>query len=337
MNKSTRFRSVPAIAFGLLISVSLMSSEICRSTITSRAERSDPVFSDLAESALVPHANLSKRARTPISTNNTFEDLKNNHASEGVQQTSGTIEEIQIGDPPSGKTRAISEVLTLDAETAASIDQSVSGESKAAKVDSKLLALETLKLAKDYAQARVNRVEPPTPSKVKSFLALYGLPFRYPNGSFVPYCASGVGFAAARAHYRMAWPKDHPNDPQHADPGDDFNALRDALPDVTRDYCKTHPSTVVMVNAAKGRKYPNGQSFWVSTKIRPKQGWLVFFNWSQGKKPQHVGIVDGINSSGKILSTVEFNTSKDNPSNGGNVVAKTRNIRYVIGYIRTYP
>jgi len=253
-----------------------------------------------------------------------------------TQQTAAPIQEIQIGDPPSGKQRAVSELLTLDSETAASIEQSVSGESKAAKIDSKVLALETLKLAKEYAQLRVSRKEPPTPTKVKAFLALYGLPFKYPNDQFVPYCASGVGFAAARVHHRLAWPKDHPGDTQNADPGDDDKVLRDALPDVTRDYCKTHPSTIVMMNAAKARKYPDGETFWVSSKRRPKQGWLVFFNWSSGRRPQHVGIVDGVDSSGRVLSTVEFNTSKDNPSNGGNVVAKKRNVRYVVGYIRTY-
>ena len=250
--------------------------------------------------------------------------------------TSGPVEEIQIGDPPTRNEKGISETLSIDSETSAQIEEGVSGESKAAKVDSKTLAMETLKLAKEYAGLRVSRHEPPSPSKVKAFLGLYGLPFRYPNGQWVPYCASGVGFAAARAHYRLAWPKDHPGDPQHADPGDDYMRLRQALPDVTRDYCKTHPSTIAMMNAAKARKHANGKPFWVTRGNRPAQGWLVFFNWTGGRNPQHVGIVDAVDSKGTTLSTLEFNTSKDNPSNGGRVVAKKRNVRYVVGYIRTY-
>jgi YD repeat-containing protein len=249
----------------------------------------------------------------------------------------GTVEEIQIGDPPSKDQKGVSETLSIDSETSSQIDESISGESKAAKIDSKAMAMETLKLAKEYAQLHVSRQEPPSPTRVKAFLALYGLPFRYGNGPFVPYCASGVGFAAARAHYRLAWPKDHPGDTKHADPGDDYKQLRQALPDVTRDYCKTHPSTIFMMNAAKARKYPNGKSFWVARGQRPMKGWLVFFNWTRGKNPQHVGIVDAIDTKGTTLSTVEFNTSKDNPSNGGRVVAKQRNVRYVVGYIRTYP
>lgn len=253
-------------------------------------------------------------------------------ASKGV---SGPIEEIQMGDPPVGDEKGITETLTVDAETAQIIDASNSGESKAAKIDNKTLAMETLNLAKGYAGIKVSRAEPPSPTKVKAFLALYGLPFRYGNGSFVPYCAAGVGFSAARAHRRLAWPKDHPTDSGHADV-EEFLALRESLPDVTRDFTMTHPSTIVMMNAAKARKYPNGQSYWVPRGQRPKQGWLVFFNWVHGRNPQHVAIVDSVNGAGTRLNTVEFNTSRDNPSNGGKVVAKTRPVGYVVGYIRTY-
>jgi hypothetical protein len=249
-------------------------------------------------------------------------------------QSKGPTEEIQIGDPPVGDQKGVAETLTIDEATAAIIDANVNGESKAAKIDSKTLAMATLNLAKEYASMKVSRAK--TPEKVTSFLALYGLPYKYPNGSFVPYCAAGVGFAAARAHRRLSWPVDHPTDPGHADPGDDSGALRDSLADVTRDFCKTHPSTIFMMNAAKARKYPNGESYWVPRGQRPQQGWLVFFNWSHGSMPQHVAIVDSVNSAGTVLSTVEFNTSKDNPSNGGNVAAKTRAVGFVVGYIRTY-
>jgi hypothetical protein len=248
---------------------------------------------------------------------------------------SGPIEEIQMGDPPVGGAKGIGETLTIDVETAQLIDTSLAGESKGARIDNKTLAMETLNLSKEYAGMKVSRAEPPSPTKVKAFLALYGLPFRYGHGPFVPYCAAGVGFSAARAHRRLAWPKDHPTDPGHADVEDSL-ALRESLPDVTRDFTYTHPSTIIMMNAAKARKYPNGQSYWVPRGQRPQQGWLVFFNWTHGRNPQHVAIVDSINGAGTRLNTVEFNTSRDNPSNGGKVVAKTRPVGYVVGYIRTY-
>src|SRR6266498_1132613 len=141
---------------------------------------------------------------------------------------SGPIEEIQIGDPPSGDDKGIAETLTIDAETAQLIDSSVNGESKAAKVDNKTLAMATLNLAKSYAGMHVSRAEPPSPTKVKGFLSLYGLPFRYGHGAFVPYCAAGVGFAAARSHRRLSWPVDHPTDPGHADIEDPIS-LRESL------------------------------------------------------------------------------------------------------------
>ncbi len=245
-------------------------------------------------------------------------------------QEEPTVEEIQMGDPPAGEAKGIDERLTIDEETAVEIENNVSGEAKGPALDSKLLAMETLKLAKQYADSRVSRKEPPSPSKVRAYLGLYGLPFRYSNGQFVPYCAAGVGFAAARTHYRFA---------RKEEPGDNIAKLRDALSDVTRDYCKTHPATRIMVSAAKSRKtYPNGKTYWVSHQQRPEQGWLVFFNWSGSKKfPQHVGIVDSVDASGRILKTLEFNTSDGNPSNGGKVQRRTRSVRYVMGYIRTYP
>jgi hypothetical protein len=245
-------------------------------------------------------------------------------------QEEPTIEEIQIGDPFIGEAKGIDERLIIDEETVAEIENNVAGEAKGPAVDSKLLALETLKLAKQYADGRVSRKEPPSPSKVKAYLALYGLPFKYSNGQWVPYCAAGVGFTAARTHYRLA---------RQEDPGDNLAKLRDALPDVTRDFCKTHPATRIMVSAAKSRKaYPNGKTYFASHKERPEPGWLVFFNWSGSKKfPQHVGIVDSADASGRVLKTVEFNTSDGNPSNGGKVQRRTRSVRYVMGYIRTYP
>lgn len=256
------------------------------------------------------------------------EDTKGRDVAED-QEEEGTVEEIQMADPPEGDAKGIDERLVIDEETAAEIELNISGDSKGPAVDSKLLAMETLKLAKQYADSRVSRKEPPSPSKVRAYLALYGLPFRYPNGSFVPYCAAGVGFAAARTHYRLA---------RKEDPGDNLAKLRDALADVTRDFCKTHPATRYMVNAAKKRKaYPNGKSYWVSHEERPEPGWLVFFNWSGSKKfPQHVGIVDSVDASGRTLNTLEFNTSDGNPSNGGRVQRRKRPTRFVQGYIRTY-
>jgi hypothetical protein len=248
----------------------------------------------------------------------------------GQEQDESVIEEVHAGDPATSDKKGLDERLIIDEPTLAAIENTVAGEAKGPAVDSRTLAMQTLELAKQYAGVGVSRKEPPSPSKVRAFLALYGLPFRYPNGQFVPYCAAGVGFAAARTHYRLA---------RNEDPGDNQLRMREQLADLTRDYTKTHPATRQMVSAARARApYSNGKSYWVSHTERPEKGWLVFFNWSGSKAfPQHVGIVDSVDESGRILSTVEFNTSDGNPSNGGRVEPRTRSVRYVIGYIRTYP
>jgi hypothetical protein len=268
---------------------------------------------------------------------------------------SDDVEELQIGDPPPpGKEGGAGEHLIVPGAISKQIeDTGDASKSKAAAVARRKMALETLKLATEYARQQISRTEPPRPSKVRNFLGLYGLPFRYgQSGGYVPYCASGVGFTACRVHYRLAWPLDHPTDPAHADPGDDPGKVRAAIPDVTRDYCFTHPSCRMMVEAAKKRKHRDGKSFWLPrTKgVVPKPGWLVFYNWVGRQKPQHVGIVDDpvfTKTTKPELRTVEFNTSDPSQrsrgdlvasqSNGGRVVKKHRPLRYVLGYIRTYP
>jgi hypothetical protein len=77
---------------------------------------------------------------------------------------------------------------------------------------------------------------------------------------------------------------------------------------------------------------------WVPVSQIPKPGWIVFFNWSGANHPEHVGLVQAV--SGNSLRTIEFNTRIDsgpNQGDGGAVAEKTRDLRYVLGYIRTYP
>ena len=70
----------------------------------------------------------------------------------------------------------------------------------------------------------------------------------------------------------------------------------------------------------------------------PQAGDIVFFNFDGGTSTQHVGIVIGVNASGTV-STIEGNTSgSGSQSNGGCVMAKERNKKYIVGYYRPkYP
>jgi hypothetical protein len=65
----------------------------------------------------------------------------------------------------------------------------------------------------------------------------------------------------------------------------------------------------------------------------PKPGDIVFFNWSGGSMPQHVGIVEKAVSK-TVIQTIEGNTSDTNYSNGGMVLRRQRNVKYVVGYGR---
>jgi hypothetical protein len=48
----------------------------------------------------------------------------------------------------------------------------------------------------------------------------------------------------------------------------------------------------------------------------------------------HTGIVEAVSADGKTLTTVEGNTGTDSDSNGGAVMRRTRNIKYVVGAFR---
>ena len=63
-----------------------------------------------------------------------------------------------------------------------------------------------------------------------------------------------------------------------------------------------------------------------------KPGDIVFFNFSGGTKPAHVGICkawDGTN-----ITTIDGNTGTTNEANGGAVMERTRHKKYVVGVAR---
>jgi hypothetical protein len=65
----------------------------------------------------------------------------------------------------------------------------------------------------------------------------------------------------------------------------------------------------------------------------PKSGDCVFFNFSGGRTPQHVGIVSAVNVDGSLI-TIEGNTSAGDAgsqANGGGVFRRIRPAKYVVG------
>lgn len=63
-----------------------------------------------------------------------------------------------------------------------------------------------------------------------------------------------------------------------------------------------------------------------------KPGDIIFFNFDGGKSASHVGICESCN--GSTITTIDGNTGTGNEANGGAVMRRMRNVRYVIGAYR---
>jgi hypothetical protein len=61
-------------------------------------------------------------------------------------------------------------------------------------------------------------------------------------------------------------------------------------------------------------------------------GWLVLYCWDGTGVPEHVGIVESLES--EVLVAIEGNTSGTNPSDGGMVARMQRPYRFTVGYAR---
>jgi hypothetical protein len=197
--------------------------------------------------------------------------------------------------------------------------------SRGIRKNPKNVAIQQLEIAQGY----VGVSRDSNPEQINQFLKLFKYRLRYPNGAYVPYCAVGVSFCACKAYcvlnpQRLEFNQEDPN-PQ----------FRVVLSDINKYYFKPSPSCRDMVNNAKSRKIwvPRRSISW--SKVMP--GWLVMFDWRQVGRPNHVGFVD--QSLQNRLKTVEFNTSATSTgskSNGGAVARKERELKYVLGYIKTY-
>lgn len=86
-------------------------------------------------------------------------------------------------------------------------------------------------------------------------------------------------------------------------------------------------SCTTLVNRYKA----NSPSQLVYENFQP--GDIVFFDWSgEKKKTEHCGIVTAVN--GSLVYTIEGNTSKRDDSNGGCVMPRSRNSKYITCAIR---
>jgi hypothetical protein len=65
-----------------------------------------------------------------------------------------------------------------------------------------------------------------------------------------------------------------------------------------------------------------------------ERGDVVIFDWERNGRMDHTRIVEAVFADGKTLTTIEGNTSTDNDSNGGAVMRRERNVKYVVDAFR---
>lgn len=63
-----------------------------------------------------------------------------------------------------------------------------------------------------------------------------------------------------------------------------------------------------------------------------KPGDIVFYSFSGGRTPEHVGILESCTAS--TVTTIEGNTGVGNDANGGAVMRRTRPVSYIVGAYR---
>lgn len=246
-----------------------------------------------------------------------------------LSDDSRTSRTLRIIDEESGDPDAEAEVLNVNKSMLDALLDDTYLRSRGIKKDQKKVALKQLEIARTY----VGKSRKEHPHEINNLLRLFKYRLRYPNGSFVPYCAVGVAFCACQAYSELDPAKNFKD-------RDQVLVLRDVLSDINKYYFKPTPSCRSMVLDAEKR------NIWVAKdKISPSQikpGWLVMFDWKGTGVANHVGFVDHFLARKpriNFLNTIEFNTSfKTGQSqiNGGAVAEKKREMKYVLGYIKTY-
>ena len=165
-------------------------------------------------------------------------------------------------------------------------------------------------------------------AEITRFCNLFNLGFRTASGSYTRFCAMGLSYAAALTYFNQN--KVGPSEPT-------LTELKALLIEVGHYHFYPSPSCLDMKYLAQGQRR------WVprTSSTRPEPGWLVLFDWDRkdvgkGGHPRHVGVVRDADLANSRLYTIEFNTSADDPSNGGYVARKNRNLGpSVLGYIAT--
>lgn len=185
--------------------------------------------------------------------------------------------------------------------------------------DNKEFAIALLETCKEYLGiSRADNID-----QVSRFLKLFNLPTRM-QGKWVPYCAAGLSFAAAKAFCNLSGIKYNQDNA--------IRVFRSVLLRIKDRFfrptarCWELKETAInqdrfLVNNAANRKL-----------VKP--GYIVLFNFDSDVLPDHVGIVESIDADS--VRTVEFNTSSTDDTNGGAVSRRDRAFKTIQGFVKIY-
>ena len=185
--------------------------------------------------------------------------------------------------------------------------------------DKKTFALELINTCSEYiGVSRSDNLE-----QVSRFLKLFGLPTKM-NGKWVPYCAAGLSFAAAKTYCNLSGIKYNSDNA--------IKIFKTVLLRIKNDFFRPTARCWEMKETAQ-----NQNKFLINTQANRKlvkPGYLVFFNFDKDALPDHVGIVHSIDSNS--VNTIEFNTSSADDVNGGAVTRRERPFNKIQGFVKLY-
>lgn len=185
--------------------------------------------------------------------------------------------------------------------------------------DNKTFAIKLVDICNSYVGvSRANNLE-----QVGRFLKLFGFDTRM-NGKWVPYCAAGLSFAAAKNFCNLS------NIKYNSDNA--LQVFRGVLRTIKNRYFMPTPSCYQMKNwAIQQKKWMENNA---KNRASVKKGYLVLFQFDKDTLPDHVGIVVSIDSDS--VQTIEFNTGDTDNINGGTVARKNRPFKVIQGFIKLY-
>lgn len=236
-------------------------------------------------------------------------------AGQSASSPQDNVEDL-AGDPDDVHTRMVLSAPRASDDLARSVVQLA-----APVAASSLFPQTVLKVANAEADSGVSRST--NRARVTEYLKLLGFNFLDEHGIPTRFCAAGVTWATCKAYCDA-------NGIAYT-PATELATLHGVLGDIDRLYFKPSAGCQVIMNDARARG-----TFMPATQT-PLPGYLVFYNWEGGTHAEHIGLVEGADTS--MLRTVEFNTtvsSGPNQGDGGAVSRKSRPLKFVLGYAKTY-